>query len=411
MPEQRDERFADRLFLRRRPPHASWVFRYTAGTGKRREMGLGRAVILADGSVDERDAKRAIAEARRAASMLSKGADPILCRDKAKAETKAHALKEERAQEMADRERRHWTLARCARDYHARVIEPSRTDKHAAQWIASLENHIPAGLWDRPISSVTERDLVAAVVAIRPDADARVKSQWMLETKRRVAGRLKAVFDEAVMLNRADVNVAERLVDHVTRRAPRALVTHWRSIPYRDAPALAKALLHSAGSAADALLFTMLTAARTAETMGAEWAEIDFDARVWSVPASRMKGRRPHSVHLSSAAIAVLKRAQGADNTVIFPSPSSSSGCMSNMAMLNALDRIGMRDRTTVHGLRATFSTWANETKAARPEVVEAALAHVIHGQERPYNRAEYLAERARLLDAWALFLLGSSNT
>jgi integrase len=151
----------------------------------------------------------------------------------------------------------------------------------------------------------------------------------------------------------------------------------------------------------------VLTAARTSEALLAEWSEFDLDAGTWSVPATRMKAKEPHIVFLSASALDLLVSLRGADERFVFPSPGRAGQPLSNMAMLAVLDRLGMRDRTTVHGLaRATFSTWANETGAARPDVIEACLAHEESNRVRAaYNRAQFNDQRRALLAAWDRYL------
>ena len=171
------------------------------------------------------------------------------------------------------------------------------------------------------------------------------------------------------------------------------------------------ALRSAEGVAARCLEFAVLTAARTSEALLAEWTEFDLDAGTWTVPARRMKAKEEHVVYLSPRALEVLQAMQGGDARYVFPSTSpkadGSARPMSNMAMLTTLGRLGYRDRTTVHGLaRATFSTWANETSAGRPDVVEACLAHEEGNRVRAsYNRARFNDERRELLKAWAEFL------
>ena len=161
------------------------------------------------------------------------------------------------------------------------------------------------------------------------------------------------------------------------------------------------------GIAARCLEFALLCAARTSEVLLAEWSEFDLDAKVWVVPAERMKAKEPHVVYLASVAMELIKRMQGLDEALVFPAPNASGKPLSNMALLAVLGRMEARKRTTVHGLcRATFSTWANETAAARPDVIEACLAHEEANRVRAsYNRAEFAKERAELLSAWAEYL------
>ena len=177
-----------------------------------------------------------------------------------------------------------------------------------------------------------------------------------------------------------------------------------------------RAIAAADGVAARALQFAVLTAARTSEALGAPWSEFDFDAKVWRIPAERMKARKPHDVPLSAHALAVLDRVRGLDADFVFPSASGDDGAprpMSNMAMLVTLSRLELRARTTVHGLaRATFSTWANERGIARPDVIEAALAHVQGDKVRAaYNRASLDDERRALLDAWGDYLARDAAT
>jgi integrase len=135
-----------------------------------------------------------------------------------------------------------------------------------------------------------------------------------------------------------------------------------------------------------------LTAARTDEALGANRGEFDLDRAVWSIPGERMKAGEDHAVFLVPRAVEIVREqlALMPDAPVLFPSPMDTEKPLSNMALLAVLDRMGMRQATTVHGLRSTFSTWANETQAARPDVIEACLAH----QETDRVRAAYAVRR-----------------
>jgi integrase len=144
----------------------------------------------------------------------------------------------------------------------------------------------------------------------------------------------------------------------------------------------------------------------------AAWSEFDLGAAQWTIPAERMKADESHMVYLSQQAIDVVEKQRGLDASIVFPSPMLKGQPMSNMAMLTVLDRMGMRERTTVHGLcRATFSTWANETGAARPDVIEACLAHREADKVKAaYNRAQFADERRALLAAWGTFLVSQCD-
>jgi integrase len=152
--------------------------------------------------------------------------------------------------------------------------------------------------------------------------------------------------------------------------------------------------------------FALLTAARTGEVLGAVWEEFDVQAARWRVPPERMRAGEEHLVFLSPRALAILEQMKRLDGVYVFPSPLDPKRPLSSMAMLQVLKRMGLQKQTTVHGVcRASFSTWANDSDAARPDVIEACLAHRETDIVRAaYNRAAFHAEREALLRAWADF-------
>jgi integrase len=186
-----------------------------------------------------------------------------------------------------------------------------------------------------------------------------------------------------------------------TRRAGRAIsiiflpakgkisvVKHHEALDYREMAEFVEELRARDGIAARALEFAILTAARTGEVIGATWGEIDLEAKLWTVPGSRMKSGREHRVPLSDAAVVVLNTMPRFSNDPrIFP--------ISNMGMPMLLRRMG-RGELTVHGFPSTFRDWAGDMTAFQREVVEAALAHTI-GE---YRRGDALEKRRKLMDA-----------
>jgi integrase len=342
--------------------------------------------------------------AHKARALLRDGSDPL----EAKAEQRQAAQVADANRKTAQARER-WTLARCARDFHERAIEPSRTTKHAAQWISSLENHIPADLWHKPIADVTAPQLLAALLKVKPHERARRHTgDKVPETLRRIRQRLEAVFEDAIFHGRAASNPASAIRRKLREAQPaRTAKGKFSALPYREAPALIQRLRGMQGTAARALELAVLTAARTSEVLLAEWVEFDLKAGVWTVPAGRMKAKEEHVVYLAPRAVELLQAQVGQHERWVFPSIVKENAPMSNMAMLAVLDRLGVRGRTTVHGLaRATFSTWANETGAARPDVIEACLAHAEGNRVRAaYMRADFAQERRALLAAWATYL------
>jgi integrase len=399
------------LLLAVRGQSRNWVYRFTSPSGRRREMGLGPAPCATLKMAGEnltltRDA------AHEAREMVRRGRDPIDERERAR-----EAARAEEAARKAEKARQALTLARAARNYHERVIEPTRTTKHAAQWIASLENHIPLALWHAPVDAIEAPALLSALSKTTPHERARnVKGPTVPETLRRIRQRLDAVFEDAIFHGHATRNPAAAIKRKLAEALPAKAGGQLAALPYGEAPALMQRLRSWPGTAARCLEFAVLTAARTSEAIGATWAEIDLQAGTWVLPAERMKADEPHLVPLSPRVVEILRVQLGQDTRLVFPSPMALSRAdgdrkpLSNMALLTLLGRMKYRDRTTVHGLcRATFSTWANETGAARPDVIEACLAHEESNRVRAaYNRAKFNEERRQLLEAWAGYLKGA---
>jgi integrase len=230
----------------------------------------------------------------------------------------------------------------------------------------------------------------------------------MGETLRRVRQRLDSVFEDAMFFVRCGSNPAAAIKRKLHESRPRGKKSSFRALPYREAPELLRRLRAASGTAARCLELLLLTAARTDEAISAAPAEFALDRGEWLVPAARMKAGEDHLVLLVPRAVEIVREQlrQRPGGPVVFPSTLDPDKAMSNMVLLAVLDRMGMREKTTVHGLRSTFSTWANETGAARPDVIEACLAHREEDRVRAaYNRAQFAQERRALLEAWARFL------
>jgi integrase len=384
---------------------ASWVFRFMSPiSGKRRFMGLGAVDRSSLGAAGHSlvSARELAAQAR---AVVAKGLDPIDERERLQEERRQAA-----EQEKIERHRREMTLGRAAVDYHRRVIATTRTPKHSAQWMSSLQNHVPPALWDAPIGTITAPALLAALTAIRPHERARNLSQGhrIQETVQRIRQRLEVVFEDAVFHGWCGTNPAAAIKRKLREVMPRRQRGQFAALPYIEVPDLMRRLRDVEGIAARCLEWTILTVARTGEAISAEWSEIDFRQSVWTVSALKMKAKEQHTVFLSKQAVELLQGLRGLHERWVFPSPRMNDRHLSNMAMLATLDHLGLRDRTSVHGLaRACFSTWANESGAARPDVIEASLAHAESNRVRAaYNRAQFAAERRALLESWAKYLL-----
>jgi len=390
----RDKELSDGggLILRCAKGRAAWVFRYTSATGKRREMGLGAcARHNARAAGESLTLARDLAAKARALLASDPPLDPIDERNKA-----AGARREAERQRKAERQQEKASLARVSRAYHEARIEPRLPSKVSADWINSLENHVPAALWHKPIAEITRAELLEFLRDIQ---------ERMADTAQRVRRRLDEVFEEAIEQGTVTVNPVAMLQSKLCRENKPKRRTPHNALAYRDVPGFVETLRAQPGIAARCLEFTILTAGRTGESIGARWEE--FDGALWTVPADRMKAGEAHSVHLSDRALAILAEMRSLGAPFVFRSVQDRAGPLSNMAMLALLKRM-KREDITVHGFRATFSTWANETAAARPDVIEACLAHREGDKIRAaYNRAKFAEERRKLLDAWAAYLDG----
>jgi len=368
-----------RLVVKNGGTSRAWTLAYTSPTtGKRREIGLGKFESV--GLL----AARELAKDRR--EEVRQRIDPI---EAAAALKAAGAAQQAAAKAAATHD--YATLRRVARKHHEKISAAFKNEKHAAQWINSIEQHVPAKLLDKPIADVTAGELLDFIQPLYLD---------LPETGRRVRQRLEVVFANAILRGQCDANPAAAI--KAALKSKRGDKGAFRALDYKDVPAFVARLRGQPGNAARALEFAILTASRTSEVLGATWDEIRGDT--WTVPASRMKAGKPHVVHLSTAAIAVLAQMRKAlpEADFVFPSPVNPKKPLSNMAMLVLLRRLEMDDVTTVHGFRAAFSSWCYATQQVRGEAIEYCLAHKEpDAVKRSYMRDPLLADRAALLDAW----------
>ena len=244
-------------------------------------------------------------------------------------------------------------------------------------------------LTDRPVASITRAEVIAALKGINSQS-ARGKAIKIV----------RRVLDRAVVLEWAPSNVADNgglaAAVGVTAAAP----SHHEAAPAAECPSILRRLTTAGAAAADALAFIMLTAARLTEATGAEWSEFDLDAAVWTVPADRMKGNRPHRVPLTAAAVAILERRRGQHDGLVFADRRGKAPSQNAVGKLSA--------PYTTHGFRSSFADWAADTAGAPSEVAQAALAHVTangNSVARCYARTDHLERRRSLMAEWARFL------
>ncbi|SFF97032.1 Integrase [Novosphingobium sp. CF614] len=361
----------------------SWIFRATIG-GKRRELGLG--------PYDPEDRSRSVslAQARKMAAEIRAGRDPVA--DRRGTEKPA-------------------TFRDVAVTFLAAKRDAWKNAKHRKQWESTLATWVYPLIGDKPVATI-DRNAVEGVL-MQPVEKADGKPLWSArhETATRVRQRMEKVFGYAIARHhRADNpaawrNCLEPILPEMSKEAKRA--THHAALPYADAPAFMVALREREGTAAKALLFTILTAARSGEVRNAEWSEIDLARAVWTIPADRMKAGREHVVPLSNAAVAILLATPEDDRKGLIWSGSKSGVPMSDMTLAAVLKRMGRAD-LTVHGFRSTFRDWGGETTGHPREVIEHALAHQLADKaEAAYQRGSLMPKRVRLMADWAAYVSG----
>ena len=344
--------------------------------GRGREMGLGSCI-----TVSLAEARDRALECRK---LRERDIDPIDAREAAKRQA---AL--ERAKSLKFRE--------AAATYMAAHRAAWKNDKHVGQWTATLQTYAYPLLGDVSVQ-VIDTALIMKVIepiwATKP------------ETANRVRGRIESILNWATVRGYRQGENPARWRGHLDKLLPsRAKIRktqHHKALAYAELPAFMAKLREEEGIAARALEFTILTAARTSEAIGARRSEVNAREKVWTVPANRMKADKEHRVPLSDRALEIAATAPG-DECFIFPGGRREQP-LSNMAMLALLKRMGRGD-LTVHGFRSTFRDWAAERTNFPNEVVEMALAHAIDSKtEAAYRRGDLFEKRKRLMGSWEAY-------
>lgn len=349
----------------------SWVLR-TQVDGKRKDLGLGPTARLS------------LAQARAKASELR---------------TRIKGGEDVRSQEPPSKPSVP-TFAEAARVCHEAMKGGWANKRHSDSWLASLENHIFPAIGTIGVDQVTSVMVRDALTPI-----------WLSipETARRILQRIGTVLDYSHIEGWCPQEAALRSVTKGLPRQP-AEEGHFVAMPYTGVPTLVvqlNALPETAGR--DALLFTLLNAVRSGETRLAVWSEFNLKSAVWSIPAARMKMKKPHVVPLAPAVVTILERRwrlRSHDQGLVFSTDGTRP--LSDMTMTKVLRDLG-HEKVTVHGFRSSFTDWAAEKTKTPKEVVDKALAHkLVDRVEAAYRRTDFFERRRRLMKAWANFVIGA---
>jgi integrase len=348
----------------------AWSYRFTFN-GRARTMGLGGFPRVS--------LEQARAKATEARFLARQGADPIA----------------QRKDIAAGRNGRSMTFRAVADALINDLRHSWRSPKSETQWRQTLADFVYPTIGSKDVASVTKSDIVKILRPI-----------WLTkaETAKRLRARIEQILARATAhdMRQGDNPAALGLMTHLLPRSNRTrTVKHHPALAYVDMPAFMRQLRDHDDIAARALEFCILTAARSAEVLGARWSEIDTKAREWTVPADRMKAGTAHVVPLSNVTLALLMSLPR-DHEFVFAGANGRR--LQADSMRQILRRIG-RDDVTVHGFRSSFRDWASEETAHEHATCERALAHAVDNRvEAAYHRTKLIEKRRALMNDWSNF-------
>ncbi|AIU88106.1 integrase domain-containing protein [Pectobacterium odoriferum] len=352
-----------------------WRFRYYKPTTKKRAM----MAFGAYPTVSLADARRMRDETRQ---LLANGIDPLANREN---------------ERLRDEMTKGNTFQKVSADwYEVKKSQPLAENTIKDIW-RSLEKYVFPFIGTLPITQLTARHFITALEPIQ--------ASGKLETVKRVSQRINEVMDYAVNSGLIPANPAAKI-----RKAFQTPVkTHMPTIRPEALPGLMKTLSVASIELQTRLLieWQLLTVTRPAEAAETRWCEINLAENTWTIPAGRMKMRREHVIPLPPQALAILDAMKpiSGHREYLFPSSKDPKQPMNSQTANAALRRMGYKGVLVSHGLRAIFSTAANE-EGFPPDVIEAALAHVDTNEvRRAYNRSTYLEQRKILMCWWGEFV------
>lgn len=347
-----------------------WRFRYQRPATRQRTMlGLGAFPALS------------LADARRLRadylSLLANGIDP---------QTQAEQLTEQKQNALDS------IFSTVATNWFT-LKQASVTPDYAKDIWRSLEKDVFPAIGEIPVQEIKARKLI--------DALEPIKARGALETVRRLVQRINEIMIYAVNTGLIDANPASGIGMAFEKPKKQNMPT----LRPEELPKLMRSLVMSNLSIPTRCLieWQLLTLVRPSEASGTRWDEINFQSKLWTIPAERMKAKREHIVPLSPQSLFLLEVMQpiSANREHVFPSRNDPKRPMNSQTANAALKRIGYGGKLVAHGFRSIASTALNEA-GFNPDVIEAALAHSDKNEvRRAYNRSTYLAQRIELMDAW----------
>ncbi len=283
------------------------------------------------------------------------------------------------------------------------ILPAFKNEKHKAQWKMTLGETYCRSLRSIPVDKITTDDILAVLKPI-----------WLTkpETASRIRGRIERVIDGATVRRLRSGDNPARWRGHLSHllSKPDAIARgHHAALPWADLPSFMQDLKKLNSISALALEFTILTIARTSETINAAFVQINEGDNIWTRPAAIMKAKREHRIPLTPRSLEIIQEMKKFEGAWLFPGQSLNDQ-LSNMAMAECLKGFGLN--VTVHGFRSTFRDWVSEATSFPDALAEAALAHIVGDKtERAYKRGDALEKRRELMAAWERYCLqGASN-
>ena len=293
------------------------------------------------------------------------------------------------------------TFQEIAQQVHIDRLPTWKNQKHGQQWINTLRDYAFPKIGKMPVDAIGQPEVLMCLSPIWTDKH---------ETARRLAQRIKTVLDVAKSKGfRSGENPVTEIKD--ARVLPKVVAKpkHHKAMRWQDVPTFYADLKQRTAMSAKALMFTCLTGSRTNEVLGMKWPEIDFENRLWTCPAERMKTGEEHIVPLTDEMLEIIQPLQAMASEYVFEGQKRHQP-LSNMSMLMLLRRMKVED-VTVHGFRSTFRDWASEVAEAPRELAEMSLAHKVGSDvERAYARSKLLGRRRSLMQRWSSFVVGNQG-
>ncbi len=346
--------------------------------GKEKSLTIGKYP-----TVSLSEARQEVENARR---MLAQGQDPAAAKQQAKQERRAALLN---------------TFAALTRRWHTDNLHRWKPN-HAERIMRYFETDVFPLIGEIPIDSIT-------VGQIKQVLD-RITARGVSNTAEKVREWIGAVFDYAAMLEVTDRNPARALRKYIAKQPPK----NRAALPREELTEFYRRLILAEIDPANkiALLLLMLVFVRNTELRGGQWAEVDFAAAQWVIPAERMKHEKtapkpPHTVPLSDWALELLRELHGltGNTPYLFPSRTKQNGHISENTLGKIMNGMGYKGIATPHGFRSLASSILNE-QGYNPDAIERQLAHEESNRIRAaYNRAEYLAERREMMQWYSDYL------